>query len=432
MRRRLSSWTFVIATTAVVAAFLTARISAVWQNPSPRVSQSPPATPLGAEHWVETWTAAQQMPRTAPNVTSPAPFNNQTIRMIAHTSIAGKRLRVEFANTYGTTPLAIGAAHLGRRANDSAVTPRSDRTLLVNGKGSFTIPPGGLMITDPVDLDVPPLSDLAVSVYIPGSADRQTQHSLGLHTTYISKEGNFTKAPAMANDATTSLSWYWLASIQVMAPSTAGAVIAFGDSITDGFHSTADTNRMWPAVLSQRLQASASKLSVVNEAISGNQILHDGLGVNALARFDHDVIARAGAQWLMILEGINDIGRGLGPAGTPETVVSADDLIAADRQMIDRAHAHGMKVVGATLTPYEGAGYYSVAGEAVRAAVNTWVRTGGAFDAVVDFDKVTRDPSHPSQFLPEYDSGDHLHPNDTGYKAMADSVDLTIFTTKSR
>lgn len=430
MRSKLSAWVLAIGATGLSAAMLVAHVSAGGQAPSSQRSAARVASPTAPDHWVETWTSAQQTQRTAPGVSPPAPFVNQTIRMIAHTSIGGKRLRVEFANTYGTAPLVVGAAHLGLRANDSAVTGGSDRVLRVNGKGLFTIPPGGLMVTDPVDLNVPPLSDLAVSVYIPGKAERQTQHSLGLHTTYISKEGDFTNAPSMT-DSSTSLSWYWLASIQVMAPSTTGSVIAFGDSITDGFHSTADTNRMWPAVLSQRLLASSSKLSIVNEAISGNQILRDGLGVNALARFDHDVIARAGARWLVILEGINDIGRGLGPAATPETAVSADDLIAADRQMIERAHTHGMKVIGATLTPYEGAGYYSEAGEAARVALNSWIRTGGAFDAVVDFDKATRDPSHPARFLPEYDSGDHLHPNDVGYQAMADAVDLTIFSAKA-
>ncbi|HYA18183.1 MAG TPA: SGNH/GDSL hydrolase family protein, partial [Bryobacteraceae bacterium] len=212
-------------------------------------------------------------------------------------------------------------------------------------------------------------------------------------------------------------------------PESTAAAIAFGDSITDGFHSTPDANRMWPAVLAARLLSAKSgpQIAVVNEAISGNQVLHDGAGVNALARFDHDVLARAGVKWLVILEGINDIGRGLGPGGTSATAVTADDVIGAHRQMIDRAHAHGIKVIGATLTPFEGAAYFSAKGETVRSALNSWIRTSHVYDAVIDFDATTRDPAHPARFKPEYDSGDHLHPNDAGYKAMADSVDPVLF-----
>jgi lysophospholipase L1-like esterase len=376
-------------------------------------------------HWVETWTAAQQAPRAIPGNPAPAGFNNQTVRMILHTTIPGSRLRLEFANTYNASALEVGAAHIALRAKESAVVPASDRALKVNGKTSCTSPPGGLVITDPVDLDVPALSDLAVSVFVPGAAAPVTQHSLGLHTTYVSKEGNFTAQPAIA-DATTLQSWYWVSSVQVMAPADTATAVAFGDSITDGFHSTPDTNRMWPAVLAQR--AVSSHIAVVNEAISGNQVLHDaGAGVNALARFDHDVLARAGVKWLVILEGINDIGRGLGPTATPATLVSADDMIGAHRQMIERAHAHGIRVIGGTLTPYEGAAYFSEKGETVRSALNTWIRTGGGYDAVIDFDAVTRDPEHLTKFRPDFDSGDHLHPNDAGYKAMADSIDPSLF-----
>ncbi len=376
-------------------------------------------------HWVETWTAAQQTPRviapppggTAPVI--PPGLNNQTVRMIVRNTIAGNRLRLELANTYGTAPLAIGSAHLALRAKDSSITPGTDRVLKVNGKAAFTIPPGALVITDPLDLGVPQLTDLAVSIYIPGSAPLQTQHSLGLHTTWISKEGDFTAVPEI-NDATPTQSWYWLSSIQVMAAADTSAVVAFGDSITDGFRSTADANRMWPAVLAQRILTTpkAPKVAIVNEAISGNQVLHDGAGVNALARFDHDVMARAGVKYLIILEGINDIGRGL---------TTADEVIGAHRQMIDRAHSRGIKVIGATLTPFEGAAYNTEQREVIREAVNQFIRTGHAYDAVIDFDTATSNPAHPTQFRPEFDSGDHLHPNDAGYKAMADSIDLSIF-----
>jgi lysophospholipase L1-like esterase len=379
-------------------------------------------------HWVETWTAAQQPPRAIPGSAAPAGFNNQTVRMILHTTIAGNRLRLEFANTYGSAPLTIGDAHVALRASESSIVPASDRTVMVNGKGSFTIPPGGVMVTDPVDLNLPAMADLAVSVYVPGAASSQTQHSLGLHTTNVSKEGDSAGQASIADPSTTQ-SWYWVSSVQVMAPESTATAVAFGDSITDGFHSTPDTNRMWPAVLAARLLAEKGgpQIAVVNEAISGNQVLHDGAGVNALARFDHDVVARAGVKWLIILEAINDIGRGAGPQATPATVVTADEVIGAHRQMIERAHAHGIKVIGATLTPYEGAGYASEKGETIRAALNTWIRTAGVYDAVIDFDAATRDPGHPTRFKPEYDSGDHLHPNDAGYKAMAESIDLSLF-----
>jgi len=382
------------------------------------------------DHWVTTWTAAQQTPRAVAGST-PATLNNQTVRMIVRSTIGGRRVRLEFANTYGTTPLPVGAAHVAIRAKGSEIVPSSDRELMVNGKHSFTIPPGAVMLTDPVDLDVPKLTDLAVSLYVPGEMNPQTQHSLGLHTTYVSTDGNQTGQPSIA-EAKTTQSWYWLSSIEVMAPAATSAVIAFGDSITDGFHSTPDTNSMWPAVLAQRLLAKTTgpQIAVVNEAISGNQILHDGAGVNALARFDHDVLGRPGVKWLVILEGINDIGRGLGPAGTPATAVTTDDVIAGLRQMIDRAHTHGIDVIGATLTPYEGAAYFSDKGEIVRSAVNTWIRTGGAFDGVIDFDAATRNPDHATQFKAEFDSGDHLHPNDAGYKAMADSINPAIFALK--
>jgi lysophospholipase L1-like esterase len=384
-------------------------------------AQSSPAQ----DHWVDAWAAAQQTPRAVPQAAAPAPagFNNQTVRMIVRSGLAGRRIRVELANTYGTAPLGVGAAHIAVRSEESGIVPQSDQTLLVNGKPSFTIPPGALVVSDPLDFNVPRLADLAVSLYIPGSAPMQTQHSLGLHTTYISKEGDFA-AKASIPDATTSQAWYWLSSIAVLAPAEDFAVVAYGDSITDGFRSTPDTNHMWPAVLAQR---APQHIAVINEAISGNQILRDGAGVNALARFDHDVLTRRGVRFLMILEGINDIGRGTGPAATPATAVTAEDVIGGLRQMVERAHMQGIKVIGATLTPYEGAAYFSEKGETVRSAVNAWIRTGGAYDGVVDFDAATRNPDHQTRFREEFDSGDHLHPNDAGYKAMAESIDLAIF-----
>jgi lysophospholipase L1-like esterase len=394
------------------------------------------------EHWVASWAAAH---RAAPPVVSPAVgqpftaaqqaqlgFNNQTIRMIAPVSIGGRRVRVQLSNAYGMTPLKLGAVHVALRAKDSAITAGSDRALTFSGQPSFTIPPGASALSDPVDLDVPPLGELAVSVYVPEAAGPPTIHTAGLHTTYISKSGDAT-AQASIEDGITTQSWYWLSNIQVLAPADAAAIVAFGDSITDGARSTPDADRSWPSRLARRLAANrdTARIAMLNQGIGGNRILRDNTGPNALARFDEDVLSPAGVKWLIVLEGINDIGQGARANALPENAVTAAELIAADRQMIERAHLRGIKVMGATLTPYGGAAYSSEKGEAIRDAVNTWIRTGGAFDAVVDFEAATRDPNKPKQFRPDFDSGDHLHPSDAGYQAMADAIDLAVFGSKT-
>lgn len=406
------------------------------------------------EHWVATWAAAQQQPRVAPpprpqaqtngaaptaanpptgprRTPPPSEFHNQTVRMIARGSIGGNRLRVELSNTFGTKPVEIGAAHIALRANESAIVPGSDRALLFSGKPTVAIPPGGTVVSDTVDLAVPKLADLAVSVFVPGETGPASAHSMGLHTTYISKEGDLTGQPEIA-DAITSQSWYWLSAIDVLAPADAETVVAFGDSITDGATSTPNTDRSWPSALAQRLAANpaTADIAIVNEGISGNQVLADGAGVSALARFDRDVLSIPGVRWVTIMEGINDIGIGA-RNGAPAGRISADAVIGGLRQLVERAHMHGIKVIGCTLTPYVGAAYASEAGEAMREAVNNFIRTSGAFDAVFDFDKVTQDPANPKQILPAFNIADHLHPNDAGYKAMADSVDLSIFAAKS-
>jgi lysophospholipase L1-like esterase len=232
-------------------------------------------------------------------------------------------------------------------------------------------------------------------------------------------------------DASTTQSYYWLTNIDVAAPADTAAIVTFGDSITDGAVSTPNTDHSWPSLLAQRLAANGgANIAVLNQGISGNRLLRDGAGINALARFDRDVLVQPGVKWLMILEGINDIGLG-SRADTPVSdAVSSEDLIAGLTQLIERAHEHGIKVIGCTLTPYEGAAYYSEGGEQVRMAVNQWIRASGAFDAVVDFEAVVRDPEHPKQFRPGFNKGDHLHPNDAGYQAMADAIDLSIFGLK--
>jgi lysophospholipase L1-like esterase len=396
------------------------------------------------EHWVATWAAspiatnipaapakpvAAGAPAAAPAKPGPAPlrnFDNQTIRMVVNTSIGGRSVRVELANTFGIDPLKIGSADIALRDHDSAIVPASDRKLTFSGLSSATIPRGASMISDPVDLAVPAAGDLVVSVYVPGDTGPPTQHATGLHTTYISSAGDFTGLPDFT-PARTSNSWYFLSGVDVLAPADAGVIVAFGDSITDGATSTNDADAAWPSVLARRLQDAGSSLAVVNEGISGNRVLGDGAGVSMLARFERDVLAQPGIKYLVFMEAINDIGGASRAGATP---VTSEEIIAVYKQMIARAHMHGIKVIGATLTPYEGASYYSEPGEVIRAAVNQWIRTTGMLDGVVDFDLVTRDPAHPGKFRPGFNIRDNLHPNDAGYKAMADSIDLSLFGVK--
>ncbi len=350
--------------------------------------------------------------------------------MIVRTSIGGHRVRVQLSNAYGTSALQVGSAHIALRDKESAIVPASDRPLTFGGKASVSIPPAAEILSDPVDLEVPALGDLVISLYIPREVTSPTIHLTGLHTTYISQPGDFAAATAITDTSAKPLLWYWISAVDVMAPSKASLIVAFGDSITDGATSTPDTDRSWPSQLAQRLAAnkSTANIAIVNEGISGNRLLNDGAGVSALARFDRDVLSQAGVKWLIVLEGINDIGIGGRPGAQSPDAVTADDLIGAHKQMIERAHLHGIKVIGATLTPYVGAAYATDQGEAIREAVNQWIRTSGAYDAVIDFDAATQDPANPKQIRPAFNIRDHLHPNDDGYKAMAAAVDLSIFT----
>jgi lysophospholipase L1-like esterase len=416
------------------------RMLRIWALASLLVSSSV----FAQEHWVATWAAspiatniptgparavAPGAPPAAPAKPGPAPlrsFNNQTIRMVVNTSIGGRSVRVELANTFGADALKIGSAHIALRDRGSAIIPASDRKLMFSGLSSATIPKGASMISDPVDLAVPAAGDVVVSVYLPGDSGPPTQHGTGLHTTYISSDGDFTGVPDFTA-ARTSNSWYFLSGVDVLAPADAGVIVAFGDSITDGATSTNDADAAWPSVLARRLQDAGSHLAVVNEGISGNRVLGDGAGVSMLARFERDVLAQPGIKYLVFMEAINDIGGASRAGATP---VTAEEIIAVYKQMIARAHMRGIKVIGATLTPYEGAGYYSEPGEVIRTAVNQWIRTTGMLDGMVDFDLVTRDPEHPGKFRPGFNIRDNLHPNDAGYKAMADSIDLSLFGVK--
>jgi len=398
------------------------------------------------DHWVATWAASPQAPRItiprpaaapgqpappAPNLPPPPAFNNQTIRMIVHTSIGGRRARVQLSNAFGTAPLKIGAAHIALRDKESTIAGGSDHALTFSGFSSFTIPPGSEILSDPVDIQVPKLGDLVISVYVPGEVAVPTTHSTGLHTTYVSKAGDFTAAPSI-DDATKGQAWYFISSVDVTAPADARLIVAFGDSITDGATSTPDTDSSWPSQLAVRLAANkaTADVAVVNEGISGNRLLADGAGVSVLARFDRDVLSQPGVSYLIILEAINDIG--ITGRATGADAITADDLIAIHKQMIERAHMHGIKVIGATLTPFMGAAYFTDSGEEKRVAVNEWIRTSKAYDGVIDFDAATKDPDNPKQIRPAFNIRDHLHPNDAGYKAMADAIDLSLFTSAKK
>jgi lysophospholipase L1-like esterase len=368
-------------------------------------------------HWVGTWSASPQA------ASSPVQLGGRTIRQIVRVSIGGKLVRVRLSNAYGTDSLAIGAARVALRSTGASIATGSDRVLTFNGSPSTTIPPGAVAVSDPVKLQVPDLGDLAVSIHIPGNAAAATEHSVGLQTTYISAEGDYSGADSLPTASTTQ-SYYLVTGIEVDAARNSRAVVVLGDSITDGYHSTPDANRRWPDRLAERLHAQkgGSKVAVLNAGITANRILHNTVGTNALARLDRDVLVQSGARYLIVLQGINDIG-------FPGSVTTAE-IIAGHRQIIDRAHAMGLKVYGGTLTPFQAylSGiYYTPDGEAQRQAVNQWIRTGKAYDAVIDFDRAIRDPGNPATILPAYDSGDNLHPNDAGYKAMADAVDLSLF-----
>ena len=394
------------------------------------------------EHWVGTWATAavaspsqpSAQPQPAPGVRPPS-FSNQTLRQFVHTSIGGERVRVVLTNTFGTRALSIGGAGIALRAKGAAIAVDTGRTLTFSGAQTATIPPGAMLVSDAVNLAVPPLADVAVDIYLPADTAATpsplTMHGGARQTNYVSSAGNHLGSLDLPG-ATTTPSWYFLARLEVVAPERVGAVVTLGDSITDGYNSTPDTNNRWPDHLAKRLMAAGAGMGVLNLGIDGNRVLADGAGVNALARFDRDVLAQPGVSHLFVLEGINDLGiHALFKDGPPATI---QELIAGHRQLIARAHAKGLKVFAATLLPYEGTtlpGYWTAEGETVRQAFNQWMRTSKEYDGIVDFDAVMRDPAHPGRMLPRYDSGDHLHPSDAGYQAMADAVDLAWLRERS-
>ena len=355
--------------------------------------------------------------------------------MIVRVSIGGEELRVRFSNAFGSAAVTIGDAHVALTDKGAAIVPGTDRALTFSGRALFTIPPGALVLSDPVKLHVPALGSVTVSVFLPDTRGPASWHELSSETTYISGPGDLCASADMPG-AKTEVSWYLLSGVDVLASERSAAIVTLGDSITDGANSTPDANHRWPDSLAEQVSkrggANGGAFGVLNEGISGNRLLHDVDGPNALARFGRDVLAQEGVRYLIVLEGINDIGWPHMQDGKyAGDAVSADEMIAALRQIAERAHAHGIRVFGATLTPFGGAFYQTTDGEAERQAVNDWIRTSGVFDGVIDFDRVTRDPQQPERFLPAYDSGDHLHPGDAGYKAMGEAAARAFLAKRS-
>jgi len=361
-------------------------------------------------------------------------FANQTLREIVHVSLGGKSVRVRVSNVFGKESVTLGGVHVAVAGKDTAIEAGTDHALTFNGKPSVTIPANAIVFSDPVSLDVKADSNLAISIFVPGTAMGAGIHYSAEQTSYIGA-GDQIGAATIADPQSIG-SWVFLAGVDVEAPAKAGAIVAFGDSITDGARSTLNANHRWPNYLATRLLArtGGGGLAVVDAGIGGNRILHDAqgqirFGVNALARFDRDVLGEPGVKYVVLMEGINDLGHAGTSAPISETV-SAEDLIAGMQQLIERCHERGVKIYGATLTPFEGTvfpGYFSAEKEVKRKAVNEWIRTSHAFDGVIDFDAVVRDADHPDKIRADYDSGDHLHPKDEGYKAMGEAVDLKLF-----
>jgi lysophospholipase L1-like esterase len=383
-------------------------------------------------HWVATWGASPQA--AVPGDRAAGGFRNQTIRNIIFTSVGGSMVRVRFTNAFGLLPLRIGAAAIGVERSHAALARGTSVALSFDGRRSVVIPPGSEALSDPVRLAVLPLQKLAVSVYVPYRTGPATEHAGALQVNYLAHGAHALDRYAGAFGVQTR-SWYFIDRVDVLSPrGVLGTVVALGDSITAGVHSPTNANARWPNDLARRLDAlPAPTLGVIDEGIGGNRVLNPSpcCGGDAIARFETDVADQPGARDVILLEGINDIGfsQGSGAVTAPHTDVSAAQIIAGYEEIIAQAHAAGLKIFGATLTPFGGARYWTPAGEAKRDAINDWIRTSGAFDGVIDFAAAVADPSDPEILDPAYDSGDHLHPNAAGYRAMARAVDPTMLTT---
>jgi lysophospholipase L1-like esterase len=410
---------------------------------------------VAQNNWIGTWAAAPQAAIQGRVET----FHNQTLRLIVHTSAGGKKVRIKISNTFGDQPLLIGAARIARRASEADIDPASDRALKFRGNASTTIAPHFMVVSDPVNLEVPALSDLAISLFFPETAALTTAHILALQTNYVSAETGDATAQIKFPVAEKITSWPFLTGVDVESGPQAATIVALGSSLTDGDGSSIDANCRWPDVLAERLQEADredTELAVLNEGIIGNRLLSDtqsprqaggppplgavyeqlgpALGQSGLARFDRDVLAQAGVKYVILALGVNDM---LFPGSfIPQTeTVTAQDLISGNRQLTARAHKKGIRVIGTTIPPFGHAlfrnpfydRFYSPEKEKIRQEVNAWIRTVGEFDGVIDFDQAVRDPNHPTQLLPAFDSGDHLHVNNAGNVAQSNAIPLSLF-----
>ena len=393
----------------------------------------------GGKKWIGTWATAAQPRLPGP----PQTFHNQSLRLIVHTSAGGAQVRIRLSNTYGDTPLIIGGAHIARRTAEADIDPATDRILKFHGRPSITIPARSMAVSDPVKLDVPALSDLAISLFLPETTVATTIHATAKQTNYVSGNAGNVTGTAKFPVATKIRSWPFLTGVDIEASSRGAAIVAFGSSLTDGDGSTGDTNHRWPDLLAARLQqAGKTQFGVLNEGIIGNRLLADSppemaarygeaLGQSGLARFDRDVLSQPGVKYVVIGLGINDIVFP-GSITPPTQTVNAADVISGYRQLIARAHKKGVRVIGSTNSPFEDAllgdiRFYTAEKESVRNEVNAWILKSGEFDGVIDFDAVVRDPNRPTRILAEFDSDDHIHPNDAGYIASANAISLALF-----
>lgn len=408
----------------------------------------PASAAAAKEQWVETWGTAQPLtppqrrpppppppagstPRPTPPspiVPVPATVQDQTIRMTLRTSIAGRQLRLSFSNIANGSTVTIDSIRVARLREGSTIDPATDRVVTFSGSKRLVLQSGALVVSDAVDLPVPALAKLAVSIYLKDQAATDTVHALGLAPAFIAK-GDQTGAASLP-EAQLVRSYFWLTGVRILSPDpTAGTIVALGDSITDGYATTPGTDAAWPSLLAARLQSDRRlrNLGVVNMGISGNRVLRTGFGDSALSRFDRDVLGRPGVKWLLLFEGINDINMSIIPGVPASEHVTAEQIIAGLDQLATRARQHGIKVAAATIMPTNGLPFYSDKGKAMWQQVNQWIRTSGRFDAVFDFDRATRDPADPTRLRADFDPGDHVHPNDAGNRAMADVIDLTVF-----
>lgn len=390
----------------------------------------------GDLHWATSWATSPQQPA-ASSVPPASVFENTTLRQIVHLSTGGDYVRVRLSNVFGAGPMHVTSVHIADAVSAASpqIDPGTDTTVTFFGQPDVTIPAGAAYVSDPIEFDAKPLSNVAVSLHIDEPPSPATYHGNSNEMSYRVK-GDQVSAPTL-HDADEVAHWYWLTGLEVGTPSAERCVAAFGDSITDGWQSTLNGNNRWPDDLAQRLQANAATrdVCVLNEGIGGNRVLLDGTGPAAVARMDRDVLSEPGVRYMIVLEGINDLGHLAREGNVPQSSIDAlvKHITDAYQQIIDAAHARGIMVIGATLTPYGGSGYDKNGGPRLQAAwrkINAWIRQPGHFDEVVDFDAVTADPSDPQRFRPSFDSGDHLHPNPSGYRAMAAAINLKWFEKK--